>query len=565
VASVGGMTFTAAEVVEQTKHTLEEAEEIYDQLANRELVIAVAGITEWPDGTVAVQYQFRHALYQEVLYEQLGRGQRIRLHQQFGKRKEAGYGEQTREIALELAVHFTEGRDYSRAVHYYTQASETALRRSAYREAREHCQKGLELLTRLPETRERQRQELALRMLLATAVTVTQGFMAEELLQNLTRARELCYLLTDDVSLVSVLVGLTLDFYARADHEATEQIMGEARRLLERLQEPKLALQLHTVLGTSSMILGALRQALEHNARVLELYHPQWHQELALRFGLDPAVMADVIAGMSLWLAGWPDQARTRVVHGCRRARELNHRFSLAFALTNAARVHLWCGEIDEAERLAEEGVSVARKGGVWFMRLGSILLACSRVQRGEPEAAISPLTEMIAQYHNIGVVYLLPLNLSALAEAYGQVGRVEKGLATMAEAVHITETSATAFWAAEVYRLKGELLLQSGVQSLGSRVKKSPKSAKPKSPILNPKSQEEAEACFLQAVAIARRQEAKSLELRAAMSLSRLWQQQGKRKEALTLLGEIYGWFSEGFDTKDLREAKALLEELRH
>jgi tetratricopeptide (TPR) repeat protein len=325
-------------------------------------------------------------------------------------------------------------------------------------------------------------------MLLATALTVTRGFLAEELLQNLARARELCYLLNDDVSLVSVLVGLTLDFYARADHEATEQIMGEARRLLERLQEPKLALQLHAVLGTSSMILGALRQALEHDAQVSELYHPQWHQELALRFGLDPAVMADVIAGMSLWLAGWPDQARTRVQHGCRRARELNHRFSLAFALTNAARVHLWCGEINEAERLAEEGVSVAREGGVWFMRLGSILLACSRVQRGEPEAGISLLTELIAQYRNIGVLYLLPLNLFSLADAYRQMGLVEEGLATIAEAVHITETSASTFWAAEVHRLKGELLLQSSVQRLRPRGKRSSKSkvqsAKAKVPI---------------------------------------------------------------------------------
>src|SRR5262245_30071498 len=161
------MTFTAAEVVEQTKHTLEGAEEIYDLLANKGVVIAVAGITEWPDGTVAVQYRFRHALYQEVLYEQLGQGQRIRLHQQVGKRKEAGYGEQAKEIALELAVHFAEGRDYGRAVQYYTHASVQALRRYASEEAILHCTEGIKLLTRLPHTSERNGQELALRRTLA--------------------------------------------------------------------------------------------------------------------------------------------------------------------------------------------------------------------------------------------------------------------------------------------------------------------------------------------------------------------------------------------------------------
>ena len=192
--------------------------------------------------------------------------------------------------------------------------------------------------------------------------------------------------------------------------------------------------------------------------------------------------------------------------------------------------------------------------------------------------AAIALLTELIAQYRNIGVIYLLPLNLSALADAYGQMDRVKEGLATIAEEVHITETRATAYWAAEVYRLKGELLLQSRVQSHGPRVKIGSKSkvqgAKAKVPMPqsavrlpppsegNPQSVE-AEACFQQAITIAQQQEAKSLELRATMSLARLWQQQGKGAEGHKLLSKIYGWFSEGFGTKDLREAKVLLDEL--
>jgi hypothetical protein len=239
----------------------------------------------------------------------------------------------------------------------------------------------------------------------------------------------------------------------------------------------------------------------------------------------------------------------------------MEHRFSLILALIHAARVHLWCGGVDAAERFAEEGARLAREDGVMeFIRAGDTLLACSRVQRGEPEAGISLLAEMVAQYRSAEILHLFPLHLSALAEAYGQVGRVEEGLATIAEAVHITETRAAAFWAAEVYRLKGELTSEQKSQ------KSQVKNHKLKVPNLKsqiPPLQSEAEACFHKAIEVARQQEAKSLELRAAMSLSRLWQQHGKRKEAYTVLQESYGWFTEGFDTQDLREAKALLDAL--
>ena len=195
----------------------------------------------------------------------------------------------------------------------------------------------------------------------------------------------------------------------------------------------------------------------------------------------------------------------------------------------------------------------------------GAILMECGELERGR-----ALLTTGLSQYRATQRQLFLPFFLSFLAEATLRQGQIEEGLATVTEALRLTETNLDRFWEAETYRLKGELLLQSGVQSLESRVKKSPKfkvqspkSAKTKSQILNSKSQEEAEACFLQAIAIAQQQGAKSLELRAVMSLARLWQQQGKTAEAHKLLFEIYHWFTEGFDTKDLREAKILLEEL--
>ncbi len=487
---------------------------------------------------MTVRYEFRHALYQQVVYEQLGQGQRIRLHRQLGEWKEEHYGARAAESASELAAHFTEGRDYRRAAQYHGQAAESALRRSAYQQATDHCLEGLALLERLPDTPERQRQELALRMILSATLTASRGFGTDELVQNLARARELCQALNDDATLVSVLVGLGRFYDRRADREAIEQLMGEELRLLGRIQEPMLAIQLHTHLGTSSMARGALRQALEYHARVLELYNPQWHQELVIRFGIDPAVTAGAVSCWSLWLAGWPDQARARAHQACHQARELDHRFSLILAVIHAARVHLWCGEVNDAERFAEEGASLAREDGVVeFIRAGDILLACIRVRRGEPEGGISLLAEMVAQYRRAEILHLFPLHLSSLADAYQQVDRVEEGLATIAEALHTTETSATAFWAAEVYRLKGELLLNAErrMQNDERKTKKKGRAASPIHPssfIVHRSAQAEAEACFHKAIEIARQQDAKSLELRAAMSLSRLWQQQGKRKK---------------------------------
>jgi predicted ATPase len=194
-------------------------------------------------------------------------------------------------------------------------------------------------------------------------------------------------------------------------------------------------------------------------------------------------------------------------------------------------------------------------------------------VQRGEAEAGLSLLTEGVAQYRSTEVLYLLPLYLAFMADAYRRLGRTDEGLTTVVEALHLTETHASLFWTAELYRLKGELTLQR-FQVSGStfrvktrRVGKAHQNVRiAKAGTVggaHPTGETEAEACFLKAIAIARQQEAKSLELRAAMSLSRLWQQQGKREEAWKLLAEIYGWFTEGFDTQDVREAKAVLDTL--
>jgi len=237
------------------------------------------------------------------------------------------------------------------------------------------------------------------------------------------------------------------------------------------------------------------------------------------------------------------------------------------------AHVELWCGDLEAAGELADEGVNLSRRHGIEFHRVtGSLIQAYLHGQSGEPEAALSLLAEGLARHREMGALCLLPLYLCFVADAYHRLGRIDEGLATVADATRMTETNVDVFWEAELYRLKGELTLcRSGVQRPGPRVKKSPKSKAHSSIPKVPRTQHptadtpaEAEAYFLRAVDIARRQKAKSLELRAVMSLGRLWHVQGKTKPARQLLAEVYGWFTEGFDTKDLQEAKALLDTFR-
>jgi predicted ATPase len=262
----------------------------------------------------------------------------------------------------------------------------------------------------------------------------------------------------------------------------------------------------------------------------------------------------------------------------------LGHPYSLCLGYVVAAWVQLWCGALEEAGRLAEEGVNVAHEHGVpLYMVQGEIVQACVRVQRGDLQEGLSMLIAEVSRFRGMGARYMLPLYLSFATDVYRQLGRIEEGLATIAEAMDLTETYADVSWTAEVYRCRGELLLtdigresqrsvagqSAAAQSAGRRVGRS--QARPRrdtSTIAGPQLsvshiEAGAEECLQKALDIARQQEAKSLELRAAMSLSRLWHIQGEKEQARQLLAEVYGWFTEGFDTPDLRAAQALLAEL--
>ncbi|MBI3795554.1 MAG: AAA family ATPase, partial [Deltaproteobacteria bacterium] len=274
VASVSGVSFTAAGVAAGGRQELELVGAACERLAQRGQVIEGGRLEEWPDGTLTARYSFRHALYQEVLYARLGSLQKVQLHRLIGARKEAAYQGHEAALASELAVHFARGRAPGKAVRYYQLAAQQALQRSAYQEALRHCQAGLVLLPELSEAPDRVQHELALRISLITVLTATQSYTGDELAQHLQRAWELCQDANDIPRRVAVLVGLTRTHLLRADRAETEELAEYERRLLEQGQNPDLALRLHAQLATTETARGAHDRVQQHAAQVLALHAP---------------------------------------------------------------------------------------------------------------------------------------------------------------------------------------------------------------------------------------------------------------------------------------------------
>jgi DNA-binding winged helix-turn-helix (wHTH) protein/predicted ATPase len=567
VASVVGMTFTASEVAAVANCSLEAAETICDDLANQGQLLEVQGLAEWPNAVITVRYRFRHALYQHELYHRIGLAQRVRWHRQIGEHFTTIYGERPQEIAGELAFHFERGRDYRRAILYRQQAGEHALRQNIHQKALVHGQAGITLLAHLPATAERDQLELGLRQLVSVALATGRGFTDDKLERNLQRAWQLCRELHNDAMLVPVVVGLTRQYLFRADRAKLEELARQEEALAERVTDRQLLVQLHTQLAWIELIRGKHACTVNHYQQVSRHYDLQARQGFLFSYAGDPLVVALAASGVSLSLTGRLEQGWREVAQGLARAEELHQLFVLTFTLLYAGMVKHLRGEWDEAERLAQKMIALAREHELPQMAtLGALLQGGTAVHHGMPEEGIPLLTTGLARYHDMGAQLLMPYFLSFLAEGYWQQGRKAEALQTVNEALSLTTTNLDVFWEAELYRQKGQLTLQQfQVSSPKSQARKSPKSKSPNTQHLTPSTpaEVEAEACFLRAIDIAREQGAKLLELRAVMSLSRLWQSQGKKKQARQMLAEIYNWFTEGLDTKDLQEAKALLAEL--
>ncbi len=485
-------------------------------------------------------YTFKHALTQEVAYTSVLLERRRVLHERAAQAIEGVFAERLPEHYNALAHHYSRSGNTAKAVDYLHRAGHQAVERSAYTEAISHLTTALDLLTVLPETRERSQQELTVQMTLGMALRATKGNGAPEVERLNTRARELCERVGEPPQLFRVLWGFWLMSNGRGDYQTMRAVGEQLLSLAQRLEDPDLLLEAHHALWTSLFSGGELAATRMHQEQGLRLYDPQRHRtHAALYSGHDPGVCCRYRAAPALWLLGYPDQAVDNSQAALALAQQRAHPFSLALALYWAAVLHHLRREASLTQARAEAAMTLATdQEFLQELAQATPLRGWALAARGHGEEGITQIR--LAVYRAMRSPRDRPYHLALLAEAFAQGGQTAEGLEAVAEALTTLATSGVLWWEAELYRLRGALLLQCSVAQPG-----------------------EAEACFQQALTVARRQQAKSLELRAAMSLARLWQQRGQRAEAHDLLAPIYGWFTEGFDTADLQEAKTLLDEL--
>jgi predicted ATPase/DNA-binding winged helix-turn-helix (wHTH) protein len=540
-ASLAGRTFSAAAVAAAVNQVTEDIEARLTVLAHHGQFIQACGLVEWPDGTVAAAYRFLHDLYCETLSNQVPPSRQQRWHQQIGVRKEGGYGAQAPEIAAELAVHFEQGRDADRALRHLQHAADNALRRSAHADAITHLTRALALLTALPETTERAQRELVLQTTLGPALMATRGYAASEVESAYARARELCQQVGETPQLFQALWGLWYFHLVRAEFQTAYELGEQLLHVAQRVQAPALLLLAHRVLGQTLAFLGEFSTAHGHLEREMILYDPEQYRASAALYGQDQGVVCRSWAALTLWSLGYPDQALWCSRAALTLAQELAHPFSLAYAMCFAGKLCQLCRDVQAAQEWAMAAMALCTaQGFALYLARGTILQGWAMAAQGQGAAGLAQMRQGLVAYQATGAAVFRPYYLASLAEAYGQVGQAGEGLALLGEALAAVHKTGERFCEAELYRLKGELLLVCSAENHG-----------------------EAETCFQHALAVARRQQARAWELRAAMSLSRLWQSQGSRAAARELLAPIYGWFTEGFDTADLQDAKALLEAL--
>jgi predicted ATPase/DNA-binding winged helix-turn-helix (wHTH) protein len=559
-ASVAGAEFSTLAVVVGLGEDRASVEARCDELARQHQFLQDCGVQELPNGEAAARYGFIHSLYRNVLYERVSASRRVRLHRRIAEQAEELYGERAREIAAELAMHFEQGSSHKQAVKYLQLAAENAIRRFAYQEAIGLSRRGLELLERLPDTPERAKQELRLHITLGVPLIATEGYAAPDVGRAYTRARELCQQLGETPELSQVLWGLWTFYTLRAELGTAALIEEEFFRLAESLPHPGLAMRGHWRMEITFMQLGEFALAMEHFEKAFSLYDPECHLDDAFLYAQNPGVAMRCFAAWALWFLGQPDQASHRMQEALTLARELCEPNGLAQAFFFAAILHQLRREERMAQEHAEAAIAVSREHGlVLYQAMATITRGWALIEQGRQEEAIEQMRQGLAAHQATGTEVIRPHFLALLVEALGNVRQAEEGLRLLAEALVVAHRNGEGYYQAELYRIKGELLLMQATDRSVSRADTAGKAVFE----VEPAAVAQAEACFSQSIEIARQQKAKSWELRTVMSLARLYQNQGKQEEARGRLTQIYDSFTEGFETVDLREAKALLDEL--
>ena len=486
-------------------------------------------------------YVFKHSLIQDTAYEALLKSTRRQYHQRIAQVLAEQFTDTAKTQPELLAYHYTEAGCHEQAISYWQRAGQRAREGSAHGEAIAHLTRGLEILEALPQTPERDQQDLTFHVSLGNSLAVTRGWAAPGVEDVYTRARELCQQTGETSQLLPVLWGSSQVYILRADLRRHRDIGKRLLSLAHSQQDLVSVMAAHLVMGLNLFHAGDCAASREHIGQAYTLHDPGQHRAQMVLFGIDLGVFALSYMAHTLWCLGYPEQALHKSDEAVALAQKLSHPFSLTVALSYAAMLSQFRRQMHATRKRAEATVALCEGHGfAYYLAWGTIVQGWVGVESGKVEDGMAEMQQGLAALRATGSSLRLPYYRALLAAAFGKTSHVAEGLRALDEAFADVQQTGERWLEAELHRLKGELLLQ----------KPSDNSA-------------EAETCFQKALDIARQQQAKSWELRAANSLARLWQSQGKRLEAYDQLAPVYGWFTEGFDTADLQEAKVLLEGL--
>jgi tetratricopeptide (TPR) repeat protein len=491
------------------------------------------------------KYIFKHALIQDAAYVSLLRSTRQRVHQQVAQVLEAQFVDVVEMQPELVAHHYTEGGCAEEAVAYWQRAGQQAIARSANWEAISHLDQGLEMLAKLPQAREQLERELDLQMALGSALVATRGYADARVGQVYGRCWELCQALGNQLHDFSVLRGQQVYHVARGELAEAKSLAEAVLHIAERERDATRLVGGHYTLGSTLLFAGELTTALSHVEQGIALYDPA-NDQLLTWPGSHPAVQCQFYRALILWICGYPEQALDQSHEALQQAQCLSHSFTLAQTTCKAALLHAFRREPVAAANRAEASIDLCRKHGVSFwLPFVRVVYGWALFWQGQAEQGLCEMQEGVKAFYTPPRRLLVPLLLALQAEAHLKLGQSSEAYTAISEALTIIDQNGEGWWESELYRLKGEQLRQAGAKRQASNI------------------DTDVEACFHQALEVARQQQAKSLELRAAMGLARLWQSRDKRQDAYELLAPVYGWFTEGFDTADLKEAKVLLDEL--
>jgi class 3 adenylate cyclase/predicted ATPase len=494
-------------------------------------------------------YLFKHALVQDAAYGTLLRERRRALHARVAETLESQFAESAERQPELLARHCTEAGLIEKAANLWGKAGQRSLEHSALVEAVEQFKRALSQIATLPATPALRREEIKLQVALITPLIHVKGYAAPETKAAAERARLLIEHAEalgerpeDPLLLFSVLYGFWVASNVAFNGDLMRELAAQILALAEKQRATVPLMVGHRAMGTSLLETGDIAQGRAHYNQALALYDPAEHRPLATRFGTDAEVSILSFRSRAMWLLGYPEAALADADQALKDAREIGQAATLMHALNHTTMfVHIPCGSYRAAKAALQEVIALAdEKGALFWNVVGTMNEACVLTLTGKAQDAIQMFTSGIGAYRSTGATIWRPLHLSHLARAYAELGQFDDAWSCICEAMTTLKTTKEKWLEAEAYRMAGEI----------ARLAPEHDAAK-------------AEAYFERALAVARAQQAKSWELRAAMSMARLWRDQGKRDEARDLLAPVYGWFTEGFDTLDLKEAKALLEQL--